>query len=42
MLEVRKVTTVEILYLCMVIGAGMAFAVTLGYLSWEYEKDKDK
>ena len=38
LLEVREVTMIEVFYLFMVIGAGTAFAVTLGYLSWEYEK----
>lgn len=33
---------VEILYLCVVIGAGTAFVLTLGYMSWEYDKHQMK
>lgn len=40
-MEDREVTTVEILYLSIVIGAGTVFALTLGYMSWEYDKHKE-
>ncbi len=41
-MEEPKLTTAEIFYLCLATGAGTVFALTLGYLSWEYDKSQKK